>query len=76
MKPEQQQAARAVTVIVFRNFGTRAFRVDPRGKHHAPLKDAEKLGLCWWPDADRCALLPRGVEVAAEYAGDGKGGRA
>lgn len=75
MKPEQQQAARAVAVIVFRNFGTRAFRVDPKGKHHAPLKDAEKLGLVWWPGDDRCALLPRGVEVAAEYAGNGEAGR-
>ena len=75
MKPEQQQAARAVVVVAWRNFGAAAFRVDLRGRHAGPLRDAEKLGLCWWPGDDRCALLPRGVEVAAEYAGNGEGGR-
>jgi len=75
MKPEQQQAARAVVVVAFRNFGTSAFRVDMRGRHAAPLKDAEKLGLCWWPTDDRCALLPAGAAIAAEYAGNGSDGR-
>ena len=75
MRPEQQQAARAVVVVAFRNFGTSSFRVDRRGKHWQPLKDAERMGLAWWPGDDRCALLPQGVEVAAEYAGNGEAGR-
>ena len=75
MKPEQQQAARAVVVVAWRNFGNASFRVNPKGKHWQPLKDAERLGLAWWPDADKCALLPAGIEVAAEYAGNGEGGR-
>jgi hypothetical protein len=71
MKPEQRQAAQAVVVKVARNFGSRSFRVDPRGPHYAPLKDAERMGLAWWPDDDRCALTLAGVEAAAEYSGGG-----
>jgi hypothetical protein len=70
MKPERDAAARGAVVLAWRNFGTRAFRVDMRGKHAGPLRDAEKLGLCWWPDADRCALLPAAEALAAEYSGD------
>jgi hypothetical protein len=72
MKAEQRRQAEAVTVIVWRNFGNRAFRVDPRGKHAGPLRDAERLGLAWWPGADRCALTPKGAELAAEYRGEGE----
>ena len=75
MKPEQQQAARGAVVVAWRNFGTSSFRVDLRGRHAGPLRDAEKLGLAWWPADDRCALTDAGVRTAAEYAGNGKGGR-
>ena len=73
MKVEQKRAAEAVTVIAFRNFGLAAFRVDLRGKHAAPLKDAERLGLAWWPGRDRCALTPRGAELATQYHAEGDG---
>jgi hypothetical protein len=71
MRAEQRRQAEAVTVVAFRNFGNRAFRVDPRGKHWNPLKDAEKLGLAWWPGRDRCALTPQGAELATQYSGGG-----
>lgn len=73
MKADDRRAAEAVAVIAWRNFGTRAFRVDLRGRHAGPLKDAERLGLAWWPGADRCALTPKGAEMAAQYRGDGGG---
>lgn len=73
MKPEQKQAARFVVRKVFNHFGTHGFRVDPRGQHWQPLKDAEKLGLAWWPAEDRCALTDAGVRAAAEYSGNGGG---
>ena len=72
MKADERRAAEAVTVIAFRNFGVSAFRVDPRGKHWNPLRAAEQLGLAWWPGRDRCALTPRGAELAAEYRGEGE----
>lgn len=73
MKADDRRAAEAVTVVVFKNFGMAAFRVNLRGKHAAPLRDAERLGLAWWPGADRCALTPKGAELAAEYRGEGGG---
>lgn len=73
MKADQRRQAEAVAVVVWRNFGRHAFRVDMRGKHVGPLKDAERLGLTWWPADDRCALTPRGMALAAEYRGDGGG---
>ena len=73
MKADQRRAAEAVTVIAFRNFGRSAFRVDLRGKHAGPLKDAEKLGLAWWPGRDRCALTTQGAELATQYHGEGGG---
>jgi len=69
MKADQRRAAEAVTVIAARNFGNAAFRVNPHGKHWTPLRDAERLGLAWWPGRDRCALTPRGVELATQYEG-------
>jgi hypothetical protein len=72
VRADQRRAAEAVTVIAFRNFGRSAFRVDLRGKHAGPLRDAEKLGLAWWPGKDRCALTDAGVSAAAEYAGGGE----
>jgi hypothetical protein len=71
MRADQRRQAEAVTVIAFRNFGNAAFRVDPRGKHWNPLKDAERLGLAWWPERTRCALTPKGAELATQYAGGG-----
>lgn len=73
MKAEQRRQAEAVAVIVARNYGMAAFRVDPKGRHWRPLKDAEALGLAWWPGDDRCALTPKGAELAAEYRGEGGG---
>lgn len=70
MKAEQKRAAEAVTVVAWKNFGVSAFRVDPRGKHWNPLHDAERLGLAWWPGRDRCALTPRGAELATQYKGE------
>jgi|GEM_PF-4547341 len=73
MRAEQRRQAEAVTVIVARNYGNRAFRVDLKGRHARPLKDAERLGLAWWPADDRCALTERGMALAAEYRGEGGG---
>lgn len=73
MRAENRRQAEAATVVAFRNFGMAAFRVNMRGRHAAPLKDAERLGLAWWPGGDRCALTPRGAELAAEYRGEGGG---
>jgi hypothetical protein len=39
MKAEQRRQAEAVTVVVFRNFGMAAFRVNMRGKHARPLRE-------------------------------------
>jgi hypothetical protein len=74
VRADQRRQAEAVTVVVARNFGNRAFRVDLKGRHAAPLRDAERLGLAWWPADDRCALTPRGMALAAEYRGEGGGG--
>lgn len=73
MKADQRRQAEAVAVVAFRNYGMAAFRVNLRGKHAAPLKDAERLGLAWWPGDDRCALTPKGAELAAEYRGEAGG---
>jgi len=73
MKADQRRQAEAVTVVVARNFGNRAFRVDLKGRHAKPLRDAERLGLAWWPAADRCALTAAGMALAAEYRGEGGG---
>jgi hypothetical protein len=72
MKVEQRRAAEAVTVIAWRNYGNRAFRVNLRGKHAAPLRDAERLGLAWWPAEDRCALTTAGAQLASEYVSVGE----
>jgi hypothetical protein len=71
MKADERRAAECVVVIAWRNYGNRAFRVNLRGKHAAPLRDAERLGLAWWPATDRCAVTARGAELATQYAGTG-----
>lgn len=73
MKPERNAAARGAVVLAWRKHRTRAFLVNMKGPNAGPLRDAERLGLCWWPGDDRCALLPAAEALAAEYAGDGNG---
>lgn len=63
----QQASARAALVAAHRRFGTKAFRVDPRGPNWQPLHDAARWGWCWWPDADRCALLDAGLREIEPY---------
>ncbi len=71
VKPENMRMAKGAVVVAWRNYGNRAFRVNLNGKHAQPLRDAEKLGLAWWPKPDRCALTPSGVQLATEYWPDG-----
>jgi hypothetical protein len=68
---DQQKRRQALAAVLgaWRNFGNYAFRVDPRGHHRAPLKWAETLGWCWWPEDDRCALTREGVAEALQYQG-------
>jgi hypothetical protein len=75
MKPDRDAAARGAVVAAYRRYGASAFRVNMKGPHAGPLKDAEALGLAWWPGDDRCALLPAAEALAAEYAGNGEAGR-
>jgi hypothetical protein len=61
-----RQAALAVLLMAYKNFGTRSFLVDPKGKHWQPLRDAERYGWCWF-QGDRCALTPSGLEQVEGY---------
>ena len=57
----ERAEARYVIQQVWKNFGNRAFRVDPKGQHFAPLQAAERRGWCWFPGKDRCALTEAGI---------------
>lgn len=65
----ERAEARYVIGQVWKNFGNRAFRVDPGGKHIEPLRAAERRGWCWFPGKDRCALTDAGVLEAMTDAG-------
>jgi hypothetical protein len=73
MKADQRRQAEGAVAVLFRNLGVQAVHVPPRSKLDKPLRDAERLGLTWWPAPDRCALTARGAELAAEYRGEGGG---
>lgn len=66
MNGYQKSAAKGAVWALWKNFGDRPVRIDPRGKYQQPLKNAEKLGWCKW-SGDRCALTTAGVQLANEY---------
>jgi hypothetical protein len=63
----ERAQAKAVIHVAWKNFGNRAFRVDPHGKHIGPLRLAEQRGWCWFPGTNRCALTPAGVQELADF---------
>lgn len=65
----ERAEARYVIGQVWKNFGNRAFRVDPKGKHFEPLRAAERRGWCWFPGKDRCALTAAGVRQVTTDTG-------
>lgn len=67
---QQRAAALASLVGAHGRYGTKSFRVDPRGPHWSALHDAAELGWCWWPDADRCALTDAGLRELEPYRRD------
>jgi hypothetical protein len=62
-------AARHVCFVVAKNYGDRAFLVDPEGQNAAKLRAAEKRGWAKWVAKDRCVLTPEGMREATTYTG-------
>lgn len=63
---ERRNTARLVLLKAWRNFGTNAFAVDPKGAHWHPLRDAEQLGWVSFVD-DRCRMTDAGVRELAPW---------
>jgi hypothetical protein len=73
VKAEQRRQAEGAVAVLFRNLGRHTVHVPPRSRLDKPLRDAERLGLTWWPAPDRCALTDAGAKLAAQYRGEGGG---
>jgi hypothetical protein len=72
MNGYEKLAAKAAVRLLWRHFGNRAVKIDPKGKYWKPLRHAERLGWAWWPADGRCALTPAGVSLATEYVSVGE----
>lgn len=66
IRRERKAAALYTMRTLWQNFGNRPVLIDPRGKHWAPLRDAETLGWTRW-SGEHCWLTPAGVEQVVAY---------
>ena len=62
----RRQTAKLVLLKAWRNIGSAAFGVDPKGAHWRPLHDAETLGWCSFI-GDRCRISRLGVQELAPW---------